>query len=290
VPSVGGQAARGTLEGPQARRHPLFHNRCGLCWTFDVEWVVCGRSVLIGYAQRMTVDSGPELYHLPGVYEPFNAISHLLATVVFVVLGWKLIRRGRGSRSRALFLAVYSLACVFLFSMSTGFHMMVRGGTAGRVLERLDHGAIFVLIAGTFTAVHGIVFKGAFRWVPLVIVWCVAAACVTLKTVFFESLPEWVGLSFYLGLGWAVALTAIPICRRHGFAHLAPLFYGGVAYSMGAFMEYMQWFVVIRGVVHAHEIWHLMVLAGALLHWWFVWNVAGDDIVAGVRSPHPREG
>ena len=237
----------------------------------------------------MTMDGVPELHHLPGFYEPFNAISHLLATVVFLVLGWKLVQRGRGSWTRVLFLTVYSLACVFLLSMSAVFHMMVRGGTASRVMERLDHGAIFVLIAGTFTGAHGIVFHGGLRWVPLVIVWCVAAACITLKTVFFESLPEWVGLSFYLGLGWAVALPVIPIFRRHGFAYLAPLFYGGVAYSMGAFMEYMGWLVLIPGVVHAHEIWHLMVLAGALLHWWFVWNVAGTNIVAGVRAPNPQD-
>ena len=117
--------------------------------------------------------------------------------------------------------------------------------------------------AGTFTAVHGIVFRGWIRWIPLLVVWLFAAACVTLKTVFFDSLPEWVGLSFYLGLGWGVALTAIPIFRQRGFAYLAPLFYGGAAYSIGAFMEYMGWLIVIPGVVHAHEIWHLAVLAGA---------------------------
>ena len=66
-----------------------------------------------------------------------------------------------------------------------------------------------------------------FDGVPLFIVWCVMAVCITLETVFFESLPEWVDFSFYLGLSWAVALTAIPIFRRHGFSYLAPLFYGG---------------------------------------------------------------
>jgi len=235
----------------------------------------------------MMMNGGTELYHLPGFYEPFNVISHLLATALFLILGWKLIQRGRGDRTRLLFLVIYSLTTVILLSMSAVFHMMVRGGTASRVMERLDHGAIFLLIAGTFTGVHGIVFRGGFRWVPLIVVWCVAAACITLKTVFFDSLPEWIGLSFYLGLGWSVALTAIPIFRRRGFAHLAPVFYGGIAYSIGAFLEYMGWLVVIPGVVHAHEIWHIMVLAGALLHWWFLWIITGEAVAADIRSSDP---
>ncbi|MHC5027015.1 MAG: PAQR family membrane homeostasis protein TrhA [Planctomycetota bacterium] len=229
----------------------------------------------------MPANTGPALYHLPGFYEPFNAISHLLAVVVFTVLGWKLLRRGSGSRRRVAFLSIYVIACVFLLSMSAVFHMMERGGTASRVMERLDHGGIFVLITGTFTAVHGMVFRGWRRWVPLIAVWILTIACITLKTVFFESLPEWVGLSFYVGLGWGVGLTAIPILRRHGLTYLAPLFYGGAAYSLGAIMDYMGWFVVIPGVIHSHEIWHVAVLAGALLHWRFVWSVVNEDLVGG---------
>ena len=226
----------------------------------------------------------PDLYHLPGFFEPFNAISHLLATILFMYLGWKLIRRGRGDPARVLFLAIYSLACVFLLSMSTVYHMVERGGAAHQVMERLDHGAIFVLIAGTFTAVHGIMFRGWFRWVPLVVVWSVAATCITVKTIFFKDLPEWVGLSFYLGLSWVAALTAIPIFRRHGLRHLAPLFWGGAAYSIGAVMEYKRWFVVIPGVIHAHEIWHVAVFAGALLHWRFVWDVTVDDVASSEQA------
>jgi len=226
------------------------------------------------------------LHHLPGFYEPFNAISHLLAASLFVYLGWKLLRRARRApRADFFLLLIYSISCAFLFSMSAVFHMMVRGGTASRVMERLDHGAIFFLIAGTFTAVHGLMFRGWRRWIPLVIVWTGAAACITLKTVFFETLPEWLGLTFYLAMGWSVALTAIPILRRHGVRRLAPLLAGGIAYSVGAFTEYMGWFRVIPGVVHAHELWHLIVLVGALLHWRFVWHATGAMCDATFPAP-----
>jgi channel protein (hemolysin III family) len=244
-----------------------------------------------------------ELHHLPGLYEPFNAISHLLAAGLFVVLGARLV--GRAARegvdasplAHRFCLSVYAVACVFLLSTSAVFHMMVRGSTASQVMERVDHGAIFVLIAGTFTGVHGVLFRGWMRWGPIAFVWAVTAACITLKTVYFESLPEWVGFAFYLGLGWGVAITAIPIFRRFGLAYLAPLFLGGLAYSIGAFMELMGWFVVIPGVVHAHEIWHLAVLAGAILHWSFVWKVAVEgssasatwlaDVRGAIRGSRP---
>ena len=109
-----------------------------------------------------------ELYHLPGFHEPFSAISHLFGALLFLALGVPLLLRGRGSFARVFYLGVYTFSCVLLFSMSGVYHMMVRGGTAHRVIERLDHGAIFILIAGTFTPAHGILFRGWLRWGPLV--------------------------------------------------------------------------------------------------------------------------
>ena len=90
-----------------------------------------------------------DLYPLPGFHDPVSSISHLLGAVVFACLAVPLVRRGRGDAGRVAFLGVYAFACVFLFSMSAVYHMLPRGG--GRaVMERLDHSAIFVLIAGTF--------------------------------------------------------------------------------------------------------------------------------------------
>ena len=216
-------------------------------------------------------------YHLPGFDEPVNSISHLLAAVVFAVLGVLLVRRGRGCSVRVSFLVVYAVACVLMMSMSAVLHMMRTGTTAEAVMDRIDHGAIFILIAGTFTAVHGVIFRGWFRWVPLICVWCIALASLTVKTVFFESLPQSVGLTMYLLLGWGVSLTAIPILRRHGVRYVTPLFYGGAAYSIGAILYANGWFTLIPGVVGSHEMWHIAVLIGAFSHWWFVWRAVGDQ-------------
>ena len=233
-----------------------------------------------------------DLYHLSGFHDPFSAISHLLGAVVFVALGYKLLRRGRGDRTRMIYLGIYAAACVFLFSMSAVYHMMVRGGTARDVMGRLDHSAIFVLIAGTFTPCYGILERGWRRWAPLLFVWSVAITGVTFKAVFYHGFPEWLGLSLYLGLGWFGGLSAIVLARRYGFTFIEPLLFGGIAYSIGAVMEYFGWFVIIPGVIHPHEMFHLFVLVGAGFHWWFVWEIASGHSADGhlVQPVAPADG
>jgi channel protein (hemolysin III family) len=216
----------------------------------------------------------PQMYSLPGFHDPFSAISHLLGAVVFLVLGLRLMYRGRGDRARLIYLGVYAFANVFLFAMSGVYHQMDSAGVARQVMARLDHGAIFVLIAGTFTPAHGILFRGWLRWGPLFFMWAAAITAITLKTIFFQDLPEWFGLSLYLVLGWVGVFSGTLIARRHGFRFVQPLLWGGIAYSIGATFDYLRWFTVIPGVLHFHEIFHLLVLLGAYLHWCFVWQFA----------------
>jgi hemolysin III len=223
------------------------------------------------------------LYHLPGFNEPFSAVSHLFGAALFVWLGALLLRRGRGDPGRLASLSVYVFACVLLFSMSGVYHQLVRGGTAHRVLERLDHSAIFVLIAGTFTPVHWILFRGRLRWGPLALIWAAAAFGIVLKTVYFSDLAEWVGLTFYLALGWVGAFSGYHLWRRYGFACIRPLLWGGLAYSVGAVSDFLGWPVRIPGVVHGHEVFHLAVLMGALFHWSFIWRIADGQIPPGWR-------
>lgn len=228
----------------------------------------------------------PELCHLPCCHEPFSAISHLVGALLFVFLGAFLIRRGtsrrgRGRRTRLAFLAIYSASCVLLFSMSALFHAMTKGGTAHRVFERLDHAAIFLLVAGTFTPTHGLLFRGWLRWVPLLFVWAAAVTGVTLKSIFFDDLGEALGLSLYLGLGWLCFISTILLAWRHGYRFVKPLWYGGLVYTLGGLMEFAGYWTVVPGVIHPHELWHLAVLLGALLHWGFIWKIApGDCYVA----------
>jgi channel protein (hemolysin III family) len=215
-----------------------------------------------------------ELYHLPGVHEPFSSFSHLFGALLFLLLGFHLLQRGRGDRTRLIYLGIYAASCVLLLSMSGVYHMLERGTTAHNVLGRLDHGAIFVLIAGTFTPAHGILCRGRWRWAPLAFVWTVAATGITLKAVFYDDLPYWSDLTFYLGLGWLGGITALYLGRRYGFAFIKPLLFGGIAYTAGAMVEVLHMRSLIPGVVNAHEILHIADLVGASFHFYFIWQFA----------------
>src|SRR5206468_1705782 len=117
-------------------------------------------------------------------------------------------------------------------------------------------------------------------------------AGITLKTIFFDSLAEWVGLTFYLTLGWFGSVSAVLLGRRYGVAFVQPLLLGGVVYSVGGAMEFHGWPAVIPRVVHAHEVFHLAVLGGAFLHWLFVWQFATGEVPGHLQrsSEDPSEG
>jgi hemolysin III len=121
-------------------------------------------------------DLSPKIYHLPGFYEPFSVVSHLGAAVLFVILGSRLLKRGRGDGLRQAVLGVYAGSCIFLFTVSGIYHMLAADSPARAMMVRIDHSAIFVLIAGTYTPVHGILFQGWARFGPIALIWAAASA------------------------------------------------------------------------------------------------------------------
>jgi channel protein (hemolysin III family) len=154
--------------------------------------------------------------------------------------------------------------------ISAVYHFLETSGTAHAVFQRLDHAAIFLVIAGTFTPIHCILFTGFLRWGFLIIVWVLAISGLVLKTVFFTTIPEWLGLSFYLGLGWMGVFMGYKLWRRYGFAFIQPLVIGGICYTVGAIIEYWQQLIILTGIIGPHEILHIAVLAGIGFQWWFI--------------------
>jgi channel protein (hemolysin III family) len=151
-------------------------------------------------------------------------------------------------------------------------------------MQRLDHAAIFGLIAGTATPVYTLFFRGPQRWAALLLVWIVAVSGITLKTIFFADVPEGLGVALYLGFGWAGLYAGTLLGRRYGMGFIAPLAWGAAAYTIGALLEFLRWPTLLAGVIGPHELFHLFVLAGLGCHWHFVWRCAAGNGPVSSRS------
>lgn len=205
-----------------------------------------------------------------GFADPISSWSHLLAASLALVGAGVLLAKGRGNAARVAAVVIYSFGLVFLFSMSGVFHMLERGSDARGVLQRLDHAGIWILIAATFVPIHVILFRGHRRWLILLIVWVAAVTGLVLEIVFFESFPEAILLSLFLGLGWIGALSGYHFRRSYGDPSLWLLGGGGLLYSLGALIDFANWPIIIEGVLGPHEIFHFFIIAGAGAHWLFV--------------------
>jgi channel protein (hemolysin III family) len=105
-------------------------------------------------------------------------------------MAYFLIRRGKGSSIRIVSLVVFTSSCVFLLLISAVYHLLETSGPAHAVFQRLDHAAIFLVIAGTFTPIHCILFTGFLRWGFLIIVWVLAISGLVVKTIFFTTIVD----------------------------------------------------------------------------------------------------
>ncbi len=211
--------------------------------------------------------------------EALSAATHLLGALAAAFAGVGLIRRGR-NREQVVALTVYVVCAVAMFSMSGVYHLVGEGHPAREALRRLDHAAIWLQIAGTFTPIHVVFFRGRWRWWPLTIVWAGAFLGIALKLLFFGAVPEGPGLALYLGLGWFGVISAGQLVRERGFAMIAPVFLGGVWYSTGAILELTRWPTLVDGVFGPHQLFHVAVIAGVAHHWAFIHRWAGADLHA----------
>lgn len=206
---------------------------------------------------------------IPGFADPVSAFTHLGGAAVFGGLGLRLVWRGRRRGWHAVGLGIFAFSCVLLLAASGVFHLL--GPGPGRsVMQRIDHAAIFVLIAGTFTPIHAMLFRGFLRWGVLAFIWSAAATGIALKTVYFQGFPEWLGVVLYLGLGWIGGVSMIVLWRSRGFAFGQRMVYAGLAYTCGAAVELLDWPTLLPGVVGPHELFHVFVLIGAGFFWAFI--------------------
>jgi len=153
---------------------------------------------------------------------------------------------------------VFGSALVLLYTMSTLYHAL-RNPTAKHVFKILDHSAIFILIAGTYTPLCLGTLKGAWGWSIFGVVWGLAAFGITFKSIFIKRM-DFLSLAVYLGMGWLAVVAARPLYLRLPHPGLLWLLGGGLFYTLGTI------FYAWHRLKFHHAVWHLFVLGGSLCH------------------------
>ncbi len=199
-----------------------------------------------------------------------NAVTHgvgaaaaLAGATVLVVLSAL-----RGDPWSIVGTAVFGATMVLLYAASTLYHAVQRPVVKAR-LKVLDHCAIYLLIAGTYTPFTLVGRGGGGGGSLFGVIWGLAVAGVVFKLFFTGRFPR-LSTAIYLGMGWIVVIAAGPMVQRLPGATLAWLVAGGLAYTAGTFFYHSR-------IPYAHAVWHLFVLAGTTFHALAV----GTQVLAG---------
>jgi hemolysin III len=199
------------------------------------------------------------------IREPFNSLSHLGGAILAFISSTALILAGWGGTVKNISLIVYALSVVILFSASATYHLADVKPSILEVLRKVDHSAIYLLIAGTYTPICVNAFTGFFRWGLLTIIWVIAIGGILVKIIYVRA-PRWVNAGGYVLMGWLCVSAASQMFTALSHAALAWLIIGGLIYTFGAVGYAFKLFNFIPGKFGFHEVWHIFVLLGAAAH------------------------
>jgi len=198
-----------------------------------------------------------------------NSLSHGLGLLMAVVATAFLIQHAL-RQGDAMFIAgasIFATTMVLLYLASTLYHALP-AGRAKRAFQVIEHSAIFLLIAGTYTPFTTGVLRGTWGWTLLALVWGIAVAGITLKALNRLTHPI-LTTSLYLLMGWLVVIAAEPLAERVPPEGLRWLIAGGLAYTVGVIF-----FALGSRLRYGHFIWHLFVMAGTACHYFAVLGYA----------------
>ena len=190
-----------------------------------------------------------------------NSLTHGVGVVLTLVVGPLLVIIAARTEDvwRIVSAVVYATTLLLLFTSSMLYHgLRARGAKA--VFQRIDHAAIYLLIAGTYTPFTLVTLRGPWGWSLFGIIWGLAITGVALKGTFGARLPA-LSTAVYLGMGWLAIFALRPILMNVAPRGIAWLVAGGLFYTLG-----VVFYVRDERYRYHHAIWHVFVLAGSIAH------------------------
>ncbi|HVN15888.1 MAG TPA: hemolysin III family protein [Anaerolineales bacterium] len=204
--------------------------------------------------------------------EPVNSLTHwggallaLIGLVALLIVGWS-------TPAKIISLTIYGVSLIAMFSASATYHMVRVKDKALEIFRKVDHSAIYLLIAGTYTPFCVNVFTGFWKWGLLSIIWSLAAIGIIVK-IFIIRAPRWVTAGIYVMMGWLCVIAIGQFILLPAWI-ITWMIIGGVTYTLGAIVYVTKIFNFVPGVFGFHEVWHIFVLLAAIAHFIAVLGVA----------------
>jgi hemolysin III len=197
--------------------------------------------------------------------EPVNGLMHLVAAILSLLGTAGLLIVGHGSLAKGIALLIYGLSLVLMFSSSAAYHLVDARPRVMLFLRKLDHTAIYALIAGTYTPICLHFFTGFWAWGVLAIIWVLALAGIVLK-LFVIKTPRGLTAGIYLVMGWLSVIAFRQIWLFMPRGALVWLLLGGLFFTVGAVVYILKKPDPFPRVFGFHEIWHIFVILGCLSH------------------------
>jgi hemolysin III len=193
--------------------------------------------------------------------ERFNTITHAVGAVLAAVSGALLIVVAvRGADPwKIISFSVYAAMLLIMYLTSTLYHSLQ--GVAKDVLRKMDHCAIYLLIAGSYTPFTLVTLRGVYGWSMFGVVWTLALLGIV-QEIWYARGTRSLSLVIYLIMGWLAAIGILPLISALGWEGFVWLAAGGLFYTVG-----IAFYATEHKVSHGHGIWHLFVLGGSICHY-----------------------
>jgi hemolysin III len=199
------------------------------------------------------------------IKEPFCGLSHWAGVVLSVAALVILLFCAQGRPWHTLSFAIYGASLIILYTASALYHSLHVGEKVLCSLQRLDHSAIFLLIAGTYTPVCLVALRGAWGWGLLAAIYTLALAGIAMS-LFWRRAPHWLRVGLCIVMGWLALIALEPLRQVFPPAALGWLIAGGLVYSIGTVFYALDSRRLWPWRLTGHDIWHLFVLGGSACH------------------------
>jgi hemolysin III len=204
--------------------------------------------------------------------EPISGLTHLagatlgfVGTIFLLIFSW-------GDWLTTVAVTIYGISLILMFSASASYHLVKAQPKTLLRLRKFDHAAIYVVIAGSYTPICLLAFKGFWSWGFLSVIWILAVLGVIVK-LFIIKAPRWTTAGVYLVMGWLSIFAVNEMIRALSPLALGGLVIGGLFYSFGAVIYILKKPDFFPNIFGFHELWHIFVLLGALSHFVVIWLI-----------------